>query len=148
MNSRPLTSVSDDCNDLTPITPLQLLHPGVNIETDLRLTRLNPADGDTLRYAHERSIHLVRSFWKRWSEEYLTTLRNRSKWVQGQADLKTGQLVWLVDELRARKAWKLGRVIEALPSQSDALVRTARIRTENGRETSRDVRKLVALECE
>ena len=148
LNSRPLTNVSDDLNDLTPITPLKLLHPGVNIEADLRLTRLNPVDGDALRFAHERSIHLVRSFWKRWSEEYVTTLRNRKKWDSGRTDLKTGQLVLLGDDLRARKTWKMGRVTEAIPSASDSLVRTARIRTENGRETLRDVRKLIVLECD
>ena len=76
----------------------------------------------------------------------MVTLKNRTKWHKYAPDPKVGQLVVLVDELRARKQWKLGQIVEALRSGSDALVRTVRVRTDNGRILSRDIRKVVLLD--
>ena len=146
MNSRPLTSVSADATDPGALTPMDFLHPGVTLNTDPTLMKFTPGEPDRLRFVHERVIHFVRAFWKRWSEEYVTTLRNRTKWSKDAQEPTIGQLVILVDELRSRKQWKLGRIVETLPSHSDTRVRTVRIQTDNGRILTRDVRKVVLLD--
>ena len=112
MNSRPLTPESADVTDALPLTPMDFLHPGVTLNTDPTLMKFNPGEPDRLRYVHEKVIHFVRSFWKRWSKEYVTTLKNRSKWSKDAPKPTVGQLVILVDELRIRKQWKLGRIIK------------------------------------
>ncbi|XP_029346336.1 uncharacterized protein LOC115034258 [Acyrthosiphon pisum] len=79
LNSRPLTPVSSDPNDLVPLTPGhfligQPLHalPELNV-SQVPLNRLN-------RWQLIRQCH--QSFWKRWVKEYLTTLQGRQKWFQ------------------------------------------------------------------
>ena len=146
MNSRPLTQVSSDARDLTPLTPMDFLHPGVSPSEDPTLLRICPGEPDKLRYTHEKSVHLVRAFWKRWSDEYLCTLRNRNKWQKDGTDPQVGQIIVLVDELKARQQWKLGRIVETIPSESDGRVRTVRIQTDNGRKLLRDVRQIVIIE--
>ena len=146
LNSRPLTAVSNDLTDIEALSPLMCLHPGVIINIDPTLLKMNPGDQSTIKVTHERSVHLVRAFWKRWSEEYITSLRNRSKWLTNQPEMEVGRLVVLVDETRDRKQWKLGRVVTAPASQSDGKIRTVHVKTGNGRILARDVRKVVSLE--
>ena len=81
MNDRPLTYVSPNLDDPEPLTPAHLLY-------GVRITTL-PYSDDTLRpgtnavsSGHDdvtkRSkilAHTIGQFWRRWSTEYLTALR-------------------------------------------------------------------------
>merc|ERR1712228_478011 len=105
---------------------------------------LGPIGADDLRFSHQRSINLINGFWKRWLSDYVTTLRNRSKWQDVQPELKHGQLALMVDELKTRKEWKLGKVITI--TSNDGLIQTADVMTPGGRTFRRDITKLVPLE--
>ncbi|XP_022172600.1 uncharacterized protein LOC111035330 [Myzus persicae] len=99
LNSRPLCPASMEATDYSALTPGHFLLgkapislPEVNIPeptpTD-RLTRWN------------RIQKLQQSFWKQWSQDYLATLQQRSKWTTSQPNLQVNYLsssrkkIWL-----------------------------------------------------
>ena len=143
MNSRPLTRVSDDINDLDALTPnhLLLLRP----DTDLPV---GPTVSQDLycRKRWKQIRHLSDKFWKRWTREYLTNLQKRSKWQEDYQNFKIGDLVLVVDELRSRGKWPLGKVVNCFPSK-DGRVRVVQVKTANGLFT-RPIVKLCHLEAD
>ena len=148
LNNRPLTHVAEDPSDLEALTPASLMHPGTEQWENPVLSRMEPWESKEMRHMHQKSINLIRGFWKRWSSEYLNTLRHRQKWTKNEKDIETDQLVLMVDECKQRKDWKLGRVVEAEKSERDGKVRTVTVRTANGRIVRRATGKVVALELE
>ncbi|XP_006816328.1 uncharacterized protein LOC102803533 [Saccoglossus kowalevskii] len=78
LNNRPLTHLSDDPDDLEPLTPNHLL-----------LLRLNPCTSVSEiieENGHHRrrteTQHFATEFWKRWVREYLPTLLEQQRSVQ------------------------------------------------------------------
>ena len=101
-----------------------------------------------MRYSFQRANSLVDAFWKRWSRDYLSTLRERQKWSKTKTDLKVGQVVLLVDEIKHRNDWKTGRITSV--SGDDSHVRTVEVSlgAKNGKTFRRDITKIVALELD
>ena len=140
LNDRPLTEVSDDIEDLEPLTPNHVLlaqrkhcfAPGVFVKED-----------GLLRRRWRQAQYLTDLFWKRWLKEYLPTLRERQKWLQTQKNLKTGDLV-LVSMDTARGDWPLGRIVNTYPDSS-GLVRSVDVQTA-GPLLKRPVTSLCLLE--
>ena len=54
----------------------------------------------------------MKLFWKRWRYEFLATLNTRKKWREIRDNLKTGDVVLVVDQNALRAKWDLGRVAE------------------------------------
>ena len=148
LNNRPLTHMSENPSDLEALTPTSLMYPGTEQWENPVLLRMEPWESKEMRHMHQKSINLTRGFWKRWSSEYLNTLRNRQKWTKNEKDIETDQLVLMVDECKQGKDWKLGRVVELEKSERDGKVRTVKVRTANGRTVRRATGKVVALELE
>ena len=125
LNSRPLSSLSNDPNDLEPLTPGHFL-VGDSLhalpQPDLRLLpvpRLN-------RYQHVQQI--VQHFWSRWQREYLHQLQQRYKWSRTNADpIKLGSLVLLKEDNLPPLKWQLGRITELHPGK-DGVIRVASVR--------------------
>ena len=140
LNSRPLTCMSDDPDDMEPLTPGHLLHqrsgvilpPGLFDETD-----------GVGRRRWKQVQYLSDCFWTRWRREYLPLLQSRSKWLRPSPNLCVGDVVILVDHGAPRCHWRLGRVVQVFVS-SDGLVRSVRVRTNRG-VMERPVTKLVLL---
>ncbi|GFT08888.1 integrase catalytic domain-containing protein [Trichonephila clavipes] len=90
LNSRPLSPLSSDPNDLNPLTPGHFL-------TNCAISSFPEpyTASDSLSY-HSR-WKLVQSlrdkFWNRWSTEYLTDLQTRAKWSEQNPNLMENQLV-------------------------------------------------------
>lgn len=125
LNSRPLTPVSSDPNDLQALTPAHFLisEPLVALPdqdySDVpinRLTRWQLVQG------------LFQHIWSRWSNEYLHTLHQRVKWNNYQKNLEVGTLVLIKNELCSPLRWPLGRVVATHPG-CDGVVRVATVRT-------------------
>ncbi|XP_015123257.1 uncharacterized protein LOC107045476 [Diachasma alloeum] len=140
LNSRPLTPVSSDPNDLLALTPGHFLI-GESLtslpEHDLRKVPNNRLDNWEL-------IQKIRQhFWQRWYKEYLSELTMRRKWKSGQHSIKEGALVILKEDNLPRMHWKLGRIIEIHPG-NDGMVRVATIKTASG-ILKRTVKKLSPL---
>ena len=122
INSRPLTTVE---NDVQPLSPNDLLHMKSNVVLPIP----GSFDSDDV-YSRKRWIKvqaLTNVFWKRWSKEYLTTLQTRQKWQSKTCNLKLNDIVILSDQC-SRLDWPLGRVVKVVPSK-DSLVRHVHVLT-------------------
>ena len=142
LNSRPITFVSSDPDDLSPLTPSHFLIGQLGgkfaPETADRDEVFNP------RKRWHRVQQLVGQFWKRWRREFLPSLNTRKKWFHPTHNLKEDDVVMLVEPNAKRGEWPLGRVIEVFPG-NDGLVRVARIKTKDG-EYLRPVHRLCPFE--
>ena len=141
LNSRPLTAVSDDPEDLTALTP-----------NHFSLRRENasaPFMPSSERYHDLRkSFKTVQAYadmiWKSWTREYLPQWNQRLKWSKEHVrNLKEGELVWLVDDSVKRCEYKIGRFIEIFTG-NDGVVRSARVKMAH-RELNRPVVKLAPV---
>ncbi len=142
LNSRPITFVSSDSNDLAPLTPSHFLvgqlggkfAPEVADQEEI----FNP------RKRWHRIQQLLSHIWKRWRKEFLPALNNRKKWFGPVHNLKKDDVVIIVDPNARRSEWPLGRITEVFPGK-DGLVRVVRVKTKDG-EYLRPVHRLCSLE--
>lgn len=141
LNSRPITKLSEDANDLEPLTPNHILlmkgkpilPPGVFNEQDLYVKR------------RWRQVQYIADlFWKRWIKEYLPLLQERHKWNQKRRNLLPGDIVLVADSGAPRGAWPLGRVLETF-SDKRGLVRSVKVKTRTN-VIERPVTKLCLLQ--
>ena len=141
LNSRPLTPISSDPNDLIALTPSYFLIGDISKELpeyDLRYTPVSKLS------MWQRIQHIKQHFWKRWHKEYLNELRTRSKWHPGtHENIKIGTLVTVKEDNLPPMRWKLGRIIEVHPGP-DNIVRVATVKTADG-IYDRCVKKLCPL---
>jgi hypothetical protein len=151
LNSRPITEMSTDPNDLTALTPGHFLigRPLSSIP-QLDLTHIPENRLSRWQDVQQRNQHL----WKRFETEYLTQLRitSRPKWLLPIPNLTPGLLVLLRDSDApiGPQQWRLGRIVTIHPG-TDVLNRICDVRTgitpENPRGTilRRPVGKLSLL---
>ncbi|XP_062703860.1 uncharacterized protein LOC134286283 [Aedes albopictus] len=143
LNSRPLTQISNDANDLTALTPGHFL-------VGRELTAVpEPSYGNVRVSSLSRWQHLQKlkqDFWARWSAEYLSELQPRSKWYKDKVTVRPGMLVVIREDNMAPQLWHLGRITEVTPG-AEGLVRVVKIRTANG-EVTRSVSKIAILPIE
>lgn len=125
LNDRPITRVSEDPNDLEPLTPNHLL-------TLKRIPVLPPGLFDQkdqyVRRRWKQAQYLSDLFWKRWTKEYLATLQERQKWNKTQRNLMEGDIVLIADATAPRNSWMIGRIIKSFPDKS-GIVRSVQIKT-------------------
>ncbi|XP_018316662.1 uncharacterized protein [Mycetomoellerius zeteki] len=142
LNSRPLTALSSDPNDLAPLTPAYFLIGDaliMPVEKDL----LNIKDTHLSRWQHIQKLR--QHYWQRWQKEYLQQLQARTKWKEGDDVVWVGDLVLLIEDNLPPLQWKLGR-IEALHPGDDKVIRVVTVRTSTG-SYKRAVKKICALPC-
>jgi hypothetical protein len=147
LNKRPLTQVSSDSRDPEALTPFGLICPGVVICSSIGAIPPAPSGmGIDLERSWQKGRDIVAEFWRRWSDEYVSTLLERKKWKTAGPGVRVGQLVLLISEM-PRDKWKLGMVDE-IGVGSDGLVREAVVRLGNGGRFRRHVNALVVLEMD
>jgi len=142
VNGRPITKLSNDPNDLRPLTPNHLL-----------LFKANPSTKppgkfvlqDLYRKRWRQVEYLTNLFWTRWTKEYLPLLQMRPKWSEVKRNMHKGDLVLLCGKAGQRNEWPLGLIIETYPGP-DGLVRSVKLRTKDG-ELTRPITKLCLLEA-
>ena len=140
INSSPLTTVSDDVRDLTPITPAHLALEGALYSLP---DEVSTHEGTTRRrYLYQQK--LLTHFWQRWRGQYLHQLSVRYKWVCEQPALKIGDVLLISEDNVSRGKWAMGRVERLVPGK-DGLVRTVTLKTQKGR-LRRPVQRLHRLE--
>lgn len=125
LNSRPLTPMSSDPSDISPLTPGHFLigRPLVSLPSpSIQMMSLN-------RYHHLEALR--QDFWKRWTKEFLSDLQQRVKWKTTGQEVKLGDLVILKEEYLPPMKWSLGRV-ETLYPGSDGVTRVVDVRTGKG----------------
>lgn len=137
VNSRPLTYVSEDLEELEPLTPAHFIQPNSDTATD----DFDEIDRQQLlsRSAHLEKVreHLRQRFVK----EYLSLLVGHSK--KGTS-VREGDIVLVGTDNTKRISWPLGRVVAVMPG-SDEVVRLVKVKTAKG-EFLRPVQRLYPLE--
>lgn len=128
LNSRPLTGISDDPNDTLPLTPGHFLvgEPLINIVDD----NFKAVDAS----GHQRwqlTQKMLNDFWKKWSQEYLVTLNNRSKWTLKRSEPDVGDVVIVRDSNAPPAKWLLGRVIQKHSGKTDNITRVVTVKCGN-----------------
>ena len=126
VNNRPLTYQQVDSQDI-PLTPSQLIR-GHNI--DLLPTLSTPAtdrdeiDTNRLRNQYVILSNTLRTFQRRWRDEYLTSLREKYRNTcanQNSYELKPGELVLLKIHELLRDDWPLGKVIKVFKDSNEVI---------------------------
>ena len=141
VNSRPLTSISSDHNDLAPLTPSNIL--------TMKSKVVFPPPGNFQRedvYSRKRwrrVQYLSNVFWTRWKREFLQSLQPRPKWCNTRRNFALGDIVLVVNDQAPRNHWKLARVVKVM-ADDKGLVRAVTIKTSSS-TYDRPIDKLVLL---
>ena len=157
INSRPLVYVSDDIASSITLTPNHFLtlNPQTGIpelEYDANDEDYQPHESTSERLLEtwKKGQKLLNVFWKIWRDEYLLSLRERtkcelkSKHKQSHFSPGEGDVV-LVKEDIPRGSWRLGKVIR-LVSSRDGCIRSAKLSLPSGRIIGRPLNLLYPVE--
>lgn len=128
LNSRPISPLSSDPNDLQPLTPGHfLVGRSLSALPDPDVTLIAENRLDQFQTIQRHLQHL----WKRWSKEYISELQQRVKWKAHHSDLTNDSLVIIKEDNLPPLKWKLGRVIKVHPGV-DGINRVATLQTTTG----------------
>ncbi|GFT94499.1 uncharacterized protein TNCV_1962391 [Trichonephila clavipes] len=108
LNSRPLTPLSNDPQDLQPLTPGHFLigAPMASFPEEV------PSQPACLKKRWNLIQHLRSQFWKRWHLEYLNQLQQRAKWNKPRRNPKVNDMVLVKQDNLPPLQWSLGRVVQ------------------------------------
>lgn len=140
MNTRPLTPLSEDPEEIDVLTPGHFL-TGSSLAvlpdpdyTDIPVNRLKH---------YQQLQQLVQQHWIRWKREYLTELNGQRQKSSTPVDLFPGQLVLLGDDNKSPAVWPLARILSVQPGD-DQIVRVVSVKTATGIYT-RSAKRLYPL---
>ena len=141
VNNRPLAVVREDSEELTPITPMELVN-GRRLDQipDPRA----PKRSTTFSHLWRKRQAILNQFWKRWHNDYLLEQSTRKKWRTPTRDDLMGKIVLIKDDNLSRNVWVIGRIVDILPSK-DGLVRNVMVKTSTSL-LRRAVQKLALFE--
>ncbi|KYN27942.1 hypothetical protein ALC57_02653 [Trachymyrmex cornetzi] len=128
LNSRPITVLSSDPNDLTYLSPGHFLIGDVLTDVP-EPTLLNVQDNRLSCW--QRVDQMRQHLWKRWSKDYLHQLQQRTKWRVEDINVTPGSMVLIKEDNTPPLHWPLGRILEVHPGD-DGIVRAATIKTTKG----------------
>ena len=127
LNTRPLIPASADATDMDASTPNHFLLGTAGSS----LPSHSNCDFDH-RKQYARAQAYSDAIWSRWVKEYAPALNRRFKWsTQSDKQLKTGDLVWIVEAINPRGYYPLARVVK-LHFGSDAIAQIAEVKTTSG----------------
>jgi len=138
LNSRPLSALSNDPNDLVPLTAGHFLRGG-----PLLAIPEPPKEKISLVNRWERIKALHHQFCRRWKNEYLCELHKRRKWQQPGVEVAKNDLVVIKEDGLPPNEWRLGRIIEVHPGR-DGRIRVVTVKTSTG-NLVRPIVKIVVL---
>lgn len=125
LNSRPIAPISNDPDNVAVLTPLILLNQKIDGDPSICFDLDLP---DMYKKQWKMVQVLSDLFWKQWKDNYLNTLQSRRKWQKQEVCIKDGDVVLLKDKTIVCAEWPVGVVVNAIPSESDKLVRKAEVR--------------------
>ncbi|XP_011873966.1 PREDICTED: uncharacterized protein LOC105565188 [Vollenhovia emeryi] len=144
LNSRPITQLSTDPNDLMYLSPGHFL-VGTPLNSFPSRDICDVNENRLVRW--QRIEQLRQHFWRRWSTEYIHSLQERQKWkINKGRQLKMGQLVLLKQQGLTPLHWLLGRIIQ-VHADSEGNARSATIKTASG-SVVRPLSKIAILPIE
>lgn len=128
LNSRPLTALSSDPNDLLYLIPGHFL-----VSTTLNSFPCSDlSDVNENRLVRWQRVEQIRQhFWRRWSMNISVRYKNDPNGKPPKTQLQSNQLVLIKQPNLAPLQWTLGRV-QDVHSGSDSIVKTATVKTAKG----------------
>jgi hypothetical protein len=143
LNSRPITPMSNDPEDVRALTPGHFLI-GRALTT---LPESNQLDRKSAKVTHWEGLQKIQQkFWQLWYHDYLRQMQTRPAGFREEVKFKLGDLVLLRDENLPPMKWLLGRIVKMFPGK-DKVVRNVRVKTQDG-DKERNVRYLSLLPVE
>ena len=139
LNDRPLTYVTEDAEDLIPLTPAMFLQEIHNVTTP-EIDQMN-AEGLRTRYRYQ--VKLREKFRARFRKEYLSLLVQRGR-QRKSVQYKLGDIVLVGADNKKRQEWPMAMITELLPGR-DGVVRVVRVKCGN-HLLLRPVQRLYPLE--
>ncbi|GFT30114.1 integrase catalytic domain-containing protein [Trichonephila clavipes] len=126
INSRPLTYISENPQELIPLTPAMFLIENRCSDT----TDIDELNSRDLRKRMKYRIKLLSDLRQRFRKEYLSEL------IQKQNDNRVrepriGEMVLIGNDNKKRLSWPIAKIIELIPGR-DGEIRTVRLKTQHG----------------
>ena len=126
LNNRPIeVDYDDDQEDI--LSPNHLIF-GRQLPTTKKSTQNSNSDLNLSKRKKMLQI-ILNYFWSRWRREYVTSLRQFQKLKQNKSAMeaiKKNDIVIIYDEIVPRHLWRLGRIVDIIPSR-DCNIRAAKI---------------------
>ncbi|VDO39786.1 unnamed protein product, partial [Heligmosomoides polygyrus] len=164
LNTRPLTYQEEHWEDQPMIRPIDFIQRDLLVTYPMEYIgessddpTYNPPSENlqlqTRRQTEEAlrtSYQFTQKFWKIWSEQYLTSLREQHvRFLLGNhgspRQPEPGQVVLLADPNLPRNTWKMGRITN-VTANSEGIVREVELVMPNRRVTKRAINQLIPLE--
>lgn len=137
LNSRPLFALSNDPNDLIPITPAHfLIGRPINFLPEPNLQEVKSNRLHRLQHLQK----LCQQFWSQFTKQYISTLHHQYKWKEAPTNAEVGRLVLIRNDNFPPYKWNMGRILKL----RDGICRVAEIKTAHG-ITTRSIRHLCPL---
>ncbi|GFV91994.1 integrase catalytic domain-containing protein [Trichonephila clavipes] len=141
INSRTLTYISANPQELIPLTPAMFLIENRCSDT----TDIDELNSTDLRKRMKYRIKLLSDLRQRFRKEYLSEL------IQKQNDNRVrepriGEMVLIGNDNKKRLSWPIAKIIELIPGR-DGEIRTVRLKTQHG-TVIRPVQRIFPLEVQ
>ncbi|GFX92565.1 integrase catalytic domain-containing protein [Trichonephila clavipes] len=140
LNSRPITPLSEDIDDLEVLTPGHFLI-GRPITSISEPNLLDKTENTLSRW--QKLTKIVQHIWTKWSRDYLNNLQQRNKWQFHKDNVKLNTMVLIKDDNLPVNKWSLGRITKLAPG-TDGKVRVVEIKTNKG-NIKRSIGKVCVL---
>ena len=130
LNSRPLTYIQTDSTEV--LTPYHLYTGTRALDPpDPRIKNFTEMNAGEARQRVQKIDKIIGSFWKTWSKDYLTSLReNATNMGKKGIEPKINDVVVIHEDNKKRPLWKLGRVVDLIKGK-DGVVRGAKVKTDS-----------------
>ena len=146
INSRPLTYVSDDTEDMEYLTPAKFLTGKQTMFIPIDSEVSTVSTSEELRKRRKAQNKCLNDIWKSWVEKYLYHLAYKNTKTM-YVDIKLGQLVQVLDHSIPRQIWKIGVIAEVYPGR-DGVIRSVKVKLANGKFISRHINHICKLEAD
>ncbi|UYV76702.1 hypothetical protein LAZ67_14001828, partial [Cordylochernes scorpioides] len=140
LNTRPLTYLTEESEDLVPLTPSLFLHE----VREVGVPDLDLIDNQTLSRKYQYLKRVREDLRERFCIEYFGFLRQETRRLKTTIPFKVGEMVLIGQESLKRLHWPLARIIQ-LYLGKDGLGRVAKVKTSSS-DKIRPIQKLYNLE--
>ncbi|GFW27426.1 integrase catalytic domain-containing protein [Trichonephila clavipes] len=112
LNSRPITLLSEDTDDLEVLTPGHFLI-GRSITSISEPNLLDKSESTLSRW--QKLAKILQRIWTKWSRDYLNNLQQRNKWQFHKDNVKLNTRVLIKDNNLPVNKWSLSRITKLFP---------------------------------
>ncbi|GFW74113.1 integrase catalytic domain-containing protein [Trichonephila clavipes] len=142
INSRPLTYLSENSDDLVPLFPAMFLVENRNLD----VPDIDYRDTVNLRKRVRYRQKLLNDLRHRFRKEYLGLLIQNKNKKGPLSEVRLGEIVLIGDDIKKRMHWPLAKVIWLIPGK-DGKIRTVELKTRTG-TMLRPIQRVYPLEVQ